>query len=270
MSWAPGGPVLAARDICKTYIDKATGDEVEALRGVSVTVNRHEFVSVIGPSGCGKSSVLRIVAGLARPSSGEILVEGRRVTGPGADRGMVFQEYALFPWKTTLGNVEFGLRLKGVPRPERERTARHYIDLVGLGGFEDKYPRQLSGGMRQRAAVARALANQPAVLLMDEPFAAVDALTRLRLQEELTQIWQRERMTVLFVTHSIDEAIFLADRVIALSKRPGTVQREFTVDLPRPRRWEPLANDARFSALREAVLELIHEGRADAGTRGHA
>ena len=256
MSGAPGGPVLAARGICKTYIDKATGDEVEALRGASVTVNCHEFVSVIGPSGCGKSTFLRIVAGLARPSGGEILVEGRRVSGPGADRGMVFQEYALFPWKTTLGNVEFGLRLKGVPRPERERTARHYIDLVGLGGFEDKYPRQLSGGMRQRAAVARALANQPAVLLMDEPFAAVDALTRLRLQEELTQIWQRERMTVLFVTHSIDEAIFPADRVVALSKRPGTVQREFTVDLPRPRRWEPLANDARFSALRMDRLLL--------------
>ena len=171
--------ILVARHVCKTFVDSDSGDEIEAFRDVSLAVCRREFVCLVGPSGCGKSTFLRTIAGLERPTSGEILVGGQRVTGPGAYRGMVFQEYALFPWKTTQANIEFGLRLKGIVKEERAQIARRFIDLVGLKGFENKFPHQLSGGMRQRAAVARALANEPAVLLMDEPFAAVDAMTRL-------------------------------------------------------------------------------------------
>ena len=191
---------------------------------------------MIGPSGCGKSTFLRIVAGLDTPTAGEILVSGRKVTGPGADRGMVFQEYALLPWKTTAANIEFGPRLKRhAARTSASAIARRFVDLVGLKGFENKYPHQLSGGMRQRAAVARVLANNPAVLLMDEPFAAVDAMTRQRLQEELTAITRVERTTVLFVTHAIEEAVFLSDRVVALSGRPGRIVADLAIELPRPR-----------------------------------
>jgi NitT/TauT family transport system ATP-binding protein len=258
--------ILVASGICKTFFDPVRGEDVEALRDVNVAVRHHEFVSVIGPSGCGKSTFLRIVAGLDRPTGGRIQVSGRPVTGPGADRGMVFQEYALLPWKTTQTNVEFGLRLKGVSKEERARIARRYIDLVGLSGFENKYPHHLSGGMRQRAAVARALANSPAVLLMDEPFAAVDAMTRQRLQEELTTISATEKMTVLFVTHAIDEAVFLSDRVVVLSGRPGRVVTDVTIDLPRPRDWRSLLNDERFVIYRETLTRLIHGANAPAGS----
>ena len=257
-----GEPILVADRVGKTYRDRGGGGEVTALHEVSLEVRRHEFLSVIGPSGCGKSTFLRIVAGLDRPSAGEIRVDGRAVKGPGADRGMVFQEYALFPWKTTRQNVEFGLRLKRVRAEERARIAKRFIDLVGLGGFEDKYPHQLSGGMRQRAAVARALANGPAVLLMDEPFAAVDAMTRQRLQEELTQISRHEKMTVLFVTHAIEEAIFLSDRVVVLSGRPGRVVKELLVEFPRPRSWDRLVNEPRFLALRDELMALFGGGHA--------
>jgi NitT/TauT family transport system ATP-binding protein len=187
------------------------------------------------------------------------------VSGPGADRGMVFQEYALLPWKTTEANVEFGLRLKGISKDERRKIAHRFIDLVGLKGFEKKYPHQLSGGMRQRAAVARVLANNPIVLLMDEPFAAVDAMTRQRLQEELTAISASERTTVLFVTHSIEEAVFLSNRVVALSGRPGKVIADIRIDLPRPRRWEDLVRDQRFIAYRDELTRCIH---GDAPVRG--
>lgn len=260
---SPG--ILVARDVCKTFFDPVRSEDVEALRNVSVAVRHHEFVSVIGPSGCGKSTFLRIAAGLDRPTTGDIEVSGRQIEGPGADRGMVFQEYALLPWKTTQANVEFGLRLKGVAKDERGRIAKRYIDLVGLSGFENKYPHQLSGGMRQRAAVARALANSPAVLLMDEPFAAVDAMTRQRLQEELTTISATERMTVLFVTHAIEEAVFLSDRVVVLSGRPGRVLTDVTIDLPRPRDWRLLVNDSRFVDYRETLTRLIHGANPPAG-----
>lgn len=256
--------ILAASAICKTFVDPAGGEAVEALRDVSLRVAEHEFVAVIGPSGCGKSTFLRVVAGLDRPTSGEIRVAGRPVRGPGADRGMVFQDYALFPWKTTQANVEFGLRLKGVPRAERARIARRFIDLVGLTGFEGKYPHQLSGGMRQRAAVARALTNNPAVLLMDEPFAAVDAMTRQRLQEELAAITASERTTVLFVTHAIDEAVFLADRVAVLSGRPGRLVAEIPIEIERPRTWLALADSAPFLEYR-AVLTRLIQGSAASG-----
>ena len=257
--------ILVARNVGKTFVEPIHGEDVEALRDICVTVRHREFVSVIGPSGCGKSTFLRIVAGLDRPSSGEIVVAGKRVSGPGADRGMVFQEYALFPWKTTQTNVEFGLRLKGMPKDERARIAKRFIDLVGLAGFEQKYPHQLSGGMRQRAAVARALANDPKILLMDEPFAAVDAMTRQRLQEELTVISAAAQTTVLFVTHAIDEAVFLSDRVVVLSGRPGHVIGEVEIALPRPRRWDSLVRDARFAEYRETLTRLIHGAHAPVG-----
>ena len=250
--------ILVAKDISKTYFDIVAKDDVVALSGVSLSIAAHDFVSVIGPSGCGKSTFLRIVAGLDTPTSGEIQVSGKKVTGPGADRGMVFQEYALLPWKTTEANIEFGPRLKGVPKAERRKTAQRFIDLVGLSGFEKKYPHQLSGGMRQRAAVARVLANNPTVLLMDEPFAAVDAMTRQRLQEELTAISASERTTVLFVTHAIDEAVFLSNRVVALSGRPGKVIADIRIDLPRPRSWEDLMRDPKFIGYRDELTRCIH------------
>ena len=255
--------ILVARNVSKTYFDTVARDDVVALSGISLSVQDHEFVSVIGPSGCGKSTFLRIVAGLDKPTSGEILVSGKKVTGPGADRGMVFQEYALLPWKTTEANIEFGLRLKRMPRQERMAIGQRFIDLVGLKGFEKKYPHQLSGGMRQRAAVARVLANNPVVLLMDEPFAAVDAMTRQHLQEELTAITALERTTVLFVTHAIEEAVFLSDRVVALSGRPGRVVADLRIDLPRPRRWEGMVRDPSFIRYRDELTRCIH-GSADA------
>ena len=258
---APKGALLLSEGISKVFTDR-DGSETVALRDVSMSVNRQEFVSVIGPSGCGKSTFLRIVAGLEQPTSGTIRVAGHLVSRPGADRGMVFQEYALFPWKTTAENVEFGLALKHVPKAERARTARHFIALVGLSGFEDKYPHQLSGGMKQRAAVARALANNPAILLMDEPFAAVDAMTRQRLQEELTALTASEQTTVLFVTHAVDEAIFLSDRVVVLSGHPGRVVTEIAIAFPRPRSWSDVSHDERFGAYHEELVRLIHGGSA--------
>ncbi len=250
--------LLVARDVSKTYFDTIANDNVVALDRVSLSIAAHQFVSVIGPSGCGKSTFLRLVAGLDKPTAGEITVSGRKVTGPGADRGMVFQEYALLPWKTTAANIEFGPRLKGLPKAERAVITKRFVELVGLKGFENKYPHQLSGGMRQRAAVARVLANNPTVLLMDEPFAAVDAMTRQHLQEELAVISAHERTTVLFITHAIEEAVFLSDRVVALSGRPGRIVADLTIDLPRPRRWDGMVNDARFAAYRDELTRCIH------------
>ena len=250
--------LLVARNVSKTYFDTVANDNVVALDDICLAIRPHEFVSVIGPSGCGKSTFLRLVAGLDKPTSGEIMVSGRKITGPGADRGMVFQEYALLPWKTTAANIEFGPRLKGLPKAERAAITQRFVELVGLKGFENKYPHQLSGGMRQRAAVARVLANNPLVLLMDEPFAAVDAMTRQHLQEELAVITAHERTTVLFITHAIEEAVFLSDRVIALSGRPGRIVADLTIDLPRPRRWDAVVNDARFIACRDELTRCIH------------
>ena len=250
--------LLVARNVSKTYFDTVANDNVVALDDICLAIRPHEFVSVIGPSGCGKSTFLRLVAGLDKPTSGEIMVSGRKITGPGADRGMVFQEYALLPWKTTAANIEFGPRLKGLPKAERAAITKRFVELVGLKGFENKYPHQLSGGMRQRAAVARVLANNPLVLLMDEPFAAVDAMTRQHLQEELAVITAHERTTVLFITHAIEEAVFLSDRVIALSGRPGRIVADLTIDLPRPRRWDAVVNDARFIAYRDELTRCIH------------
>ncbi|CAN5467255.1 ABC transporter ATP-binding protein [soil metagenome] len=250
--------LLVARNVSKTYFDTVANDNVVALDDICLAIKPHEFVSVIGPSGCGKSTFLRLVAGLDKPTSGEILVSGRKITGPGADRGMVFQEYALLPWKTTAANIEFGPRLKGLPKAERAAITRRFVELVGLKGFENKYPHQLSGGMRQRAAVARVLANNPLLLLMDEPFAAVDAMTRQHLQEELAVITAHERTTVLFITHAIEEAVFLSDRVVALSGRPGRIVTDLAIDLPRPRRWDAVVHDARFIACRDELTRCTH------------
>ena len=246
---------LTLRNLSKTYFDPYAGKHVTAVRDVSVQVREGDFVSVVGPSGCGKTTLLNMVAGFIPASGGEILVDGRPVTGPGPDRGVVFQSFALFPWRTVLENVAFGPKMRGVGKEARERIAREYLDLVGLGEAAGRYPNELSGGMQQRVGVVRALANEPDVLLMDEPFASVDAQTRMTLQEELTRIWQEKRPTVIFVTHDVGEAVFLANRVVVLSK--GRVLEELEVDLPRPRAWDALHADERFKALAGRVLQLV-------------
>ncbi len=229
-----------------------------AVADVSLTVRPGEFVSILGPSGCGKSSLLNAVAGFIRPTHGEVAVDGGPIRRPGADRGMVFQQYSLFHWKTVRQNVEFGLKMKGVGVDERERKARTLLSLAGLIGFEDHYPDRLSGGMKQRVGIVRALATGPKVLLLDEPFGALDAQTRVIMQQILTNIWQRLGITVLFVTHDIDEAIFLSDRVYVMTARPGKVKAEIPVTLPRPRDPEEMMTPG-FLALRRELVGLIRE-----------
>ncbi len=250
-------PKLQLRDITMTFRARR-GGEIIAVDNLSLDVAEREFITIVGPSGCGKSTLLRVVAGLVRPARGDVLLDGRHITGPGADRGMVFQSYTLFPWLTVQGNVEFGPRLKHMPAAERARLAREYIELVGLQGFERSYPKELSGGMMQRVAIARALANDPEVLLMDEPFGALDAQTRSIMQELLVTIWQRTPKTILFVTHDIDEALFLGDRVYIMTARPGRIKQVLDVHLPRPRTGE-LTTDPRFIEHKRAVLDAIKE-----------
>lgn len=213
----------------------ADGEPSWALRGASLSIRAGEFVCVIGPSGCGKTTLLQMIAGFLTPTRGDVRFKGRTVEKPGPDRGVVFQEYALFDWMTARQNVEFGLRMRGVPRAERHEKAMRFLELVGLARAADRYPRELSGGMRQRIAVARALVNEPEVLLMDEPFAAVDAITRASLQEELLKLWQQFGICIVFITHNIDEAIFLGQRVVVMSAHPGAIQSVIDVDLPYPR-----------------------------------
>jgi NitT/TauT family transport system ATP-binding protein len=211
---------------------------VRALSDFDIEVGDGEFLSIVGPSGCGKSTFLNILLGLIKPDSGDLLMHGRRISGPGADRAMVFQEFGLLPWRTVQHNIELGLELKKVPGEKRRVIAERLIKLVGLSGFETHYPHELSGGMKQRVGLARALATDPDVLLMDEPFAALDAQTRDLMQAELLRIWREARKTVLFVTHQIDEAIYLSDRVMVMSKRPGRSKKIFAINLPRPRDYE--------------------------------
>jgi NitT/TauT family transport system ATP-binding protein len=253
----PPAAGVVVRGLEKVYVDPETAEEVVAIRGLDLAVPKNEFVSIIGPSGCGKTTFLHILAGLRRSTGGSISVGGKVVTKPGADRGMVFQDYALFPWKTAAENVEFGLKIQGIPPRERAETVDQYLRMVGLDGFQRKYPRELSGGMQQRVALARALANKPAVLLMDEPFASVDALTRTNLQELLMRVWEAEPRTVVFVTHAVDEAVFLSSRVVVLSPRPARVERIVTIDLPRPRRWAEVASNPRMGQLRDEILTLV-------------
>jgi NitT/TauT family transport system ATP-binding protein/sulfonate transport system ATP-binding protein len=227
-----------------------------ALEPTTFTVEDGDFIAIVGPSGCGKSTLLRIVAGLETPTTGRVLLDGAPVRAPGADRGMVFQSYTLFPWLTVRRNICFGLREKRVPEAEQQRIAAHYVDRVGLRGFENHYPKMLSGGMQQRTAIARALANQPKILLLDEPFGALDNQTRALMQELLLGIWEAEKKTVLFVTHDIEEAIFVAGRVAVMSARPGRIKTEVAVDLPHPRHYTVKTTPA-FSALKARLTEEI-------------
>ncbi len=230
---------------------------VTALRDISFVTHKREFVCVIGPSGCGKSTLIRILAGLEMPSSGEVLLDGKAVHGPGPDRGMVFQGYTLFPWLTVKKNVMFGLERSGRGRMAAEEEAMQWIDLVGLSKFARSYPHQLSGGMKQRVAIARALANQPRILLMDEPFGALDAQTRSKMQSYLMEIWKNIDITVLFITHDLDEAIYLADRILVLKAHPGEVQELIEVPVPQPRMPEQLLSPE-FLATRKRLEALIH------------
>jgi ABC-type nitrate/sulfonate/bicarbonate transport system ATPase subunit len=231
---------------------------VKALAATSLVVPRGRFACLVGPSGCGKSTLLMVGAGLLEPTGGEVLLDGRRVHGAGADRGMVFQSYSLYPWLSVRRNVEFGPELRGLARDDRRRISDELLRAMGLEGFAEAYPKALSGGMRQRVAIARALANDPEVLFMGEPFGALDAQTRRIMQQLLTDIWHRYQKTVLFVTHDIDEAVFLGDVVYCMSRRPGRITRVIEVDIPRPRSFETLETQ-RFSALRLAALQTVHE-----------
>ena len=226
---------------------------VVAVESLSLRVDDGEFVCILGPSGCGKSTLLFMAAGLEKISSGRVVCDGRDVTGPGADRGMLFQQFALYPWLSARKNVEFGLTLRGVPAAERWKLAKQWLEMMGLTPFADAYPHQLSGGMQQRVAIARLLVNKPQIMLMDEPFAALDAQTRTTLGEELVRVWQQARGTVLFVTHSIDEAILLADRLVIMTPRPGRIKMDMRIDIPRPR--DPASGD--FNALRRTVTDLL-------------
>jgi len=228
-----------------------------ALYNISLTIRKNEFISLLGPSGCGKTTLIRIIAGLLTADRGEVLVNSQTVNSPGRDRCMVFQQFGLLPWRTVLSNVEFGLEIDGVPREERRALAEKYLELVGLKGFENYYPHQISGGMQQRVGIARALSKQPEILLMDEPFGAVDAQTREQLQEELLKIWAQTETTVVFVTHSIDEAVYLSDRVVVMQARPGRIKEEVKIELPRPR-WEgDIKADPRFAQLRARLRDSL-------------
>jgi NitT/TauT family transport system ATP-binding protein len=231
---------------------------VDAVTDAAIHVEPGEFVSIIGPSGCGKSTLLNAVAGFLKPTSGEVTVDGEPVKGPSAERGMVFQQYSLFPWKTVRENVEFGLKMKGMDRFRRESAARTLLGLAGLLDFENRYPDNLSGGMKQRVGIVRALATGPKVLLLDEPFGALDAQTRLIMQQVLTNMWQRLKISVLFVTHDIDEAIFLSDRVYCMTARPGRIKAEIAVPLERPRQ-QAMMMSSEFLALRRGLASLIRE-----------
>ncbi|MEU9183112.1 ABC transporter ATP-binding protein [Streptomyces sp. NPDC048484] len=252
---------ISFRDVVKTFPLK--GATFTALGGVSLDIADQEFVTVVGPSGCGKSTLMNMAAGLQEPDSGSVLVDGTPVSGPGPDRGVIFQQYALFPWLTVRQNVEFGLKLASVPTVERRRRAEQAIDLVSLSEFADALPKTLSGGMKQRCAIARAYAVDPQVLLMDEPFGALDALTRVQLQDQLLETWSQEKRTVLFITHDVDEAVYLASRVVVMAARPGRIHRVIEVDLPYPR-TEEIRLSTEFRRIRNEVWTSVYHQEAPA------
>jgi NitT/TauT family transport system ATP-binding protein len=256
---------IAFQNVHKTFRDAREGRMVHAIQDLSLDIECGEFVTVIGPSGCGKTTLLNILAGFEQPSAGQVLLEGRPIEGPGADRGVVFQEYALFPWLTLRQNVEYGPREHGLPASVVRDRADQTLAMVRLAGAENRYPHELSGGMRQRAALARVLVNDPKILLMDEPFAALDAQTRGRLQQEVARLWTESRKTVFFVTHSVEEAVLLADRVVAMSALPGRIKADVRIDLPRPRDpTSPSFNDHR--RMLESLL--TEEINAESGLGG--
>jgi NitT/TauT family transport system ATP-binding protein len=246
---------LSIEHISKSFSEKKGGKVTHALQDFNLEVSPGEFVAIVGPSGCGKTTLLKIVAGLEIASDGAVYLDNNRVTGPGPERGLVFQDFALFPWRDVTGNVVFGPELLNVPAAERVKIAEHYINLVGLSGNEHKYPAELSGGMKQRVAIARALANNPEVLLMDEPFGSLDAQTRSQMQKELLYIWQENRKAVLFVTHSVEEAVYLSNRIVVLSAGPGTIKQIYTIGLSYPRS----RSDHGFISLREKITGCISE-----------
>ena len=249
-------PTLSIEELSRTFPGVRGGPPTRTIEPTSLRVADRDFLCLLGPSGCGKSTLLRMVAGLDRPTTGRVLLDGEPVAGPGADRGMVFQSYTLFPWLTVEENIGFGLREQGVRAEERRRVAEHFIERVGLRGFERHYPRMLSGGMQQRTALARALANDPKVLLLDEPFGALDNQTRALMQELLLGIWEADRKTVLFVTHDIDEAIFMANRVAVMTARPGRIKSDIAIDLPHPRHYT-IKTSPEFSAYKARLTEEI-------------
>ncbi|MEF2246329.1 ABC transporter ATP-binding protein [Paenibacillus sp. IITD108] len=245
-------PGFTVENVSKVY---EGNPPVETLSSIHLTIEDGEFVTILGPSGCGKSTLLEILAGLQTPSSGIVTFDGVPFKGPDKRRGVVFQDPSLYPWRTIARNVELGLEIRGDNKKQRRETVMQVLELVGLGGFENKYPHQLSGGMRQRAGIARALANRPEVLLMDEPFGAVDHLTRLQLQDDLLRIWEEEKKTVVFVTHDVSEAVFLADRVVLISPRPGKVAAQFKITQPRPRRRD----DLQLHEIQTQIYAAIHD-----------
>ncbi len=254
------GAKIAVRGLGHEFVNPFTRARVVALDGVNLEVEEGEFLTVVGPSGCGKTTLLNILAGLLQPTRGSVLLDGRPVAGPGPERGVVFQEFAIMPWRTVERNIAHGLEIQGVPKKERSAIVGRFVKLVGLQGFEQKYPHELSGGMKQRVALARTLAANPEVMLMDEPFAAVDAQTRITLQEELITIALTTRKTTLLVTHNVEEAVFLGDRCCVLAVRPGRVKAMVPVAIPRERRtWKAMLTDATFSAAKERVFRLVRE-----------
>ncbi|MFE3187357.1 ABC transporter ATP-binding protein [Nocardia sp. NPDC059240] len=253
---------LALAGVGKEFPVRGERESLTALSDITVDVREGEFLVLVGPSGSGKSTLLDLLGGLGKPTSGQILLDGSPVTGPGLDRGIVFQQYALLPWRTARTNIEFGLEAKGIRRRERQRLAEHYLELVGLAGFGERYPHELSGGMKQRVAIARSLAFDPEVLLMDEPFAALDAQTRESLQDELLRIWRATGKTVLFITHGIDEAVYLGQRVAVLTSRPGRIKAIVDIDLERGAGSDgdaDIRSSERFRELRHHVWSLLHD-----------
>ncbi|WP_428424856.1 ABC transporter ATP-binding protein [Pararhizobium sp.] len=258
---------ITVTDVHKTFqlkpgqfvtIDGQSTDSVTVLDGVDLTIRKGEFITLVGPSGSGKSVLLDIIGGLTQATSGKVEIDGKIITKPDPKTGYVFQQYALFPWRTALANIEYALEVRGVGKRERTDKARYFLSLFGLSGFEDRFPNQLSGGMQQRVAIARALAADPEVLLMDEPFAALDAQTREILQSELLRIWEKINTTVVFVTHSIDEAIYLADRIVVMTARPGRIKEIIDIDLPRPRDGDIRSSTA-FNGHRGRVWEALRD-----------
>jgi len=247
---------LHIHHVSKTY--RSDDQEVLAIDEIDLKIKNEEFATILGPSGCGKSTLLRIVAGLIKPTRGIVRLDGNRIARPGQDRGMVFQSYTLFPWLSVKENIQFGLEISGMPKVQQEQIAQEFVEKVGLKGFEKTYPKGLSGGMKQRVAIARALANNPAILLLDEPFGALDAQTRALMQELLTQVWEELHKTILFVTHDVEEAIFLSDRVFVMTARPGKIKAEIDIPLGRPRSYEIKATEA-FLNLKKQALALIRE-----------
>jgi NitT/TauT family transport system ATP-binding protein len=258
-SAAKGKPRIVARGVKKEFLDISRQEKVTALESIDLEIGEDEFLTILGPSGCGKSTLLSIIAGFDRPTGGEIRLDGKVIDKPGPDRGVVFQEYALFPWLNTVENIEFGRKERGIPKAERKARVQEQIASVGLRGFENRFPHELSGGMRQRVALARVLVNDPKMLLMDEPFAALDAQTRTIMQNELLRVWSAERRTALFITHNIEEAVLLGDRIVVMTARPGRIKDIVAVTLQRPRD----VTSAEFNETRRYVASLL-EGEVQA------